>query len=112
MKVRQQDIDEFPSMPWHNERSGKPGETGRVVVSPAFPERFKGPRHRCPDCDDATSSTTACRNCLCRGNRHFAPLLVNMVIGDPLCSHWAKRIQSDVERNLSPAKAALTEVSY
>src|SRR3954465_14583324 len=112
MKVRQQDVGEFPSVPRHNERSGKSGETDRVVASPVFPECFKSSRHRCPDCDDTTSPATACRNCLCRSDWHFAPFLVNEMIGDTLCGHWPKRIQSDVERDLGPTEAPLPEVSY
>src|SRR5215213_7751169 len=97
-------------MPRYDECLGKPGVAGRGVVTPEIAERFERSRDRCAHRDNATSSAPTCHDCLRRSGRHIAPLLMYVMVGDPIGSDRSKRIQSDMERDLRPAKTPSPEL--
>src|SRR5215207_1013287 len=96
-------------MAWHYERIGKSHETGRGVISPAFPKGFKRPRHRRTDRDDATSAHMTGRNGLGGGDWNFAPFSMDGMIGDRISSDRPKSIETDMKRNFGPIETRQPE---
>src|SRR5215216_686670 len=105
MKIRQQTVDQLPSVARNNERVREPGKAKRVLVTPLAAQCFQRPCDGRPDGDNSTSSLTAGCDRLRGLNGYFAPLSMNGMVQDTRLGDRSKRIESHVEGDLSPLEA-------